>query len=208
MPNQKTPESGRKSAYVARNRAAILNATLVVLAEHGKEATVEQVAEQAQMALSTVYKHFKNKEELVIETILDSFEKWEAGVESQASQFKDPLERLVYPMRLFVRLNKTHPHHAQTLVNYFDVVAKIVPLLQNKLIGHIEELSKAKLVSIDDPSVAGRNMHAVMTFAIITQVTNPKSKESDGDSAVRVALSMLGISESKAKKLTETKINL
>lgn len=208
MPNQKTPESGRKSAYVARNRAAILNATLVVLAEHGKEATVEQVAEQAQMALSTVYKHFKNKEELVIETILDSFEKWEAGVESQASQFKDPLERLVYPMRLFVRLNKTHPHHAQTLVNYFDVVAKIVPLLQNKLIGHIEELSKAKLVSIDDPSVAGRNMHAVMTFAVITQVTNPKSKESDGDSAVRVALSMLGISESKAKKLTETKINL
>ena len=208
MPNQKTPESGRKSAYVARNRAAILNATLVVLAEHGKEATVEQVAEQAQMALSTVYKHFKNKEELVIETILDSFEKWEAGVESQASQFKDPLERLVYPMRLFVRLNKTHPHHAQTLVNYFDVVAKIIPILQSNLTGHIEELSKAKLVSVDDPSVAGRNMHAVMTFAVITQVTNPKSKESDGDSAVRVALSMLGISESKAKKLTETKINL
>ena len=208
MPYQKTPESGRKSAYVARNRAAILNATLVVLAEHGKEATVEQVAEQAQMALSTVYKHFKNKEELVIETILDSFEKWEAGVESQASQFKDPLERLVYPMRLFVRLNKTHPHHAQTLVNYFDVVAKIVPLLQSKLIGHIEELSKAKLVSVDDPSVAARNMHAVMTFAIITHVTNPKSKERDGDDSVRVALSMLGISESKAKKLTESKITL
>jgi AcrR family transcriptional regulator len=207
VPNQKTPESGRKSAYVARNRAAILNATLVVLAEHGKEATVEQVAEQAQMALSTVYKHFKNKEELVIETILDSFEKWEAGVESQASQFKDPLERFVYPMRLFVRLNKTHPHHAQTLVNYFDVVAKIIPLLQSKFIGHIEELSKTKLVSVDDPSVAGRNMHAVMTFAVIGQVINPKSKESDGDIAVRVALLMLGISEAKAKKLTESKIN-
>jgi hypothetical protein len=105
-------------------------------------------------------------------------------------------------------LNKTHPHHAQTLVNYFDVVAKIFPILQSKLIGHIEELSKAKLLSVDDPAVAGRNMHAILTFAVIAQVTNPKSKESDGDGAVRVALSMLGISETKAKKLTESTINL
>ena len=208
MPNKKKPETGRKSAYVARNRAAIINATLVVLAEHGKDATVEQVAEQAEMALSTIYKHFKNKEELVIETILDSFEKWETNVESQAQKFKDPLERFVYPMRLFVRLNKTHPNNAQTLVNYFDVIAKYVPILQSKLIGHIEELTKASLISPKDPAVAARNMHAVLTFAVITQVANPKSKESDGDAAVRVALSMLGISETKAKKLTESTINL
>jgi AcrR family transcriptional regulator len=207
VPNQKTPESGRKSAYVARNRAAILNATLVVLAQHGKEATIEQVAKQAEMALSTIYKHFKNKEELVIETILDSFEKWEAGAELQAQGFKDPLERFVYPMRLFVRLNRTHPHHAQTLVNYFNVVAKIVPILQSKLLGHIEELSKTSIISLKDPVAAARNMHAVLAFAVITQVTNPKSKESDGDDSVRVALSMLGISEAKAKKLTESKIN-
>jgi AcrR family transcriptional regulator len=207
VPNQKTPESGRKSAYVARNRAAILNSTLVVLAKHGKDATVEQVAEQAEMALSTIYKHFKNKEELVIETILDSFEKWEAGVELQAQGFKDPLERFVYPMRHFVRINRTHPHQAQILVNYFDVVAKITPILQSKLLGHIEELSKTSIISLKDPVAAARNMYAVLAFAVITQVTNPKSKESDGDDSVRVALSMLGISEAKAKKLTESKIN-
>ena len=89
MPTPKKPETGRKSAYVARNRAAILNATLVVLAEHGKEATVEQVAEQAQMALSTVYKHFKNKEELVIETILDSFENFSPPI---ATAYADKTE--------------------------------------------------------------------------------------------------------------------
>jgi AcrR family transcriptional regulator len=208
MPNRKTPEAGRKSAYVARNRAAILNATLVVLAERGKDATVEEVAEQAEIALSTVYKHFKNKEELIIETILDSFQKWEANAELKAKDIKDPLERFIYPMRLWMRLGETHPHHAKTLVNYYDVVAKIAMLLQAKIVNNIEELSKAKLITVDDPLVAGRNIYAVMTNTLYIQTTQPKSPANVGDNAIRVALSMLGISDAKAKKLTESKITL
>jgi AcrR family transcriptional regulator len=208
MPNRKTPEAGRKSAYVARNRAAILNATLVVLAERGKDATVEEVAEQAEIALSTVYKHFKNKEELIIETILDSFQKWEANAELKAKDIKDPLERFIYPMRLWMRLGETHPHHAKTLVNYYDVVAKIAMLLQAKIVNNIEELSQAKLITVEDPLIAGRNIYAVMTNTLYIQTTHPKSPANVGDNAIRVALSMLGISEAKAKKLTESKITL
>ncbi len=195
------PELGRKAAYVMRNRAALLHSTREVLAVKGQAATIEDIADHAQIAVSTVYKHFKDKDALISATILNAFAEWESWAESFALQSKDPLEQLVMPMRLFVRLNKTHPHHAQTLVNYFTVVARIVPQLQVKLIAHVTALNKAKLLKLDDPSAAVRNFHAVITFAVIDQVTNPKATEKDADQSVFAALALLGISEAQAKKL-------
>jgi hypothetical protein len=104
-------------------------------------------------------------------------------------------------MRLFVRLNKTHPHHAQTLVNYFAVVARIVPQLQVKLIAPVSALNTAKLLKLDDPAAAARHFHAVITFAVIEQVTNPKATEKDADESVYAALALFGIPEALAKKL-------
>ena len=195
------PELGRKAAYVMRNRAALLHSTQEVLAVKGQAATIEDIAEHAQIAVSTVYKHFKDKDALISATILNAFAEWESWAESLAVQSKDPLEQLVLPMRLFVRLNKTHPHHAQTLVNYFAVVARIVPQLQVKLIGHVTALNKAKLLKLDDPAAAARHFHAVITFAVIDQVTNPKATEKDADESVYAALALFGIPEAQAKKL-------
>ena len=184
-----------------RNRAALLHSTQEVLAVKGQAATIEDIAEHAQIAVSTVYKHFKDKDALISATILNAFAEWESWAESFAVQSKDPLEQLVLPMRLFVRLNKTHPHHAQTLVNYFAVVARIVPQLQVKLIAHVTALNKAKLLKLDDPAAAARHFHAVITFAVIDQVTNPKATEKDADESVRAALALFGIPEALAKKL-------
>ena len=198
------PELGRKAAYVLRNRAALLRSTEEVLAVKGQTATIEDIAEHAQIAVSTVYKHFKDKDALISATILNAFAEWERWAESLALQSKDPLEQLVLPMRLFVRLNKTHPNHAQTLVNYFGVAAQIVPQLQVKLIAHVTALNKAKLLNLDNPSAAAKHFHAVITFAVVDQVTNPKAIEKDGDEAVRAALRVLGIPDEIAIKLTQS----
>ena len=50
----KTPQTGRKSAYVARNREAILKAALTVFGREGAQATMDDVSAEAQMAMSTV----------------------------------------------------------------------------------------------------------------------------------------------------------
>jgi AcrR family transcriptional regulator len=198
------PELGRKAAYVLRNRAALLHSTQEVLAVKGQAVTIEDIAEHAHIAVSTVYKHFKDKDALISATILNAFAEWESWAESLAVQSKDPLEQFVLPMRLFVRLNKTHPHHARTLVNYFDVVAQIVPLLQVKLIAHISALNKSKLLKLDNPSDAAKHFHAIITFAVVEQVANPKATEKDGDESVRAALRLLGIPDELAIKLAHS----
>ena len=208
MPTTKklSPETGRKSAYVARNRMSIINAALEVFAENGLHTTMDQVAEASGMAMSTVYKHFKDKDELVATVLIEKFIEWEAWVTEKNAANTDPLEQLVFPMRMFVRMTQTHPNQAKVLVSHFGLMASITPMLEAQLINHIKDLKKAKILTLEDPTTVAKNMHAVLTFAVINQITNPKAAASDADLSIRTALSMLGISDAKAKKLTEAKL--
>jgi AcrR family transcriptional regulator len=209
MPTRKkSAATGRKSAYVARNRASIIDAALEVLAENGLHATMDQVAEASGMAMSTVYKHFKDKDELVATVMIEKFIEWEAWVTEKNASNTDPLEQLVFPMRMFVRMTQTHPSQAKVLVSHFGMIASITPMLQAQLINHVKSLTKTKILTLSDPTAAAKNVHAVLTFAVINQITNAKASVSDADVAIRTALSMLGITEAKAKKLTEAKLPL
>jgi AcrR family transcriptional regulator len=201
-----TPEAGRKSAYVARNRATIINAALEVLAENGLHATMDQVAEASGMAMSTVYKHFKDKDELVATVLLEKFMEWEAWVTEKNALNADPLEQLVFPMRMFVRIPQTHTSQAKVFVSHFGVIASITPMLEAQLIAHVKDLTKAKMLTAVDPKAAAKNLQAIIAFAVVNQVINSKFSVADADMAIQAGLSMLGISDAKAKKLTEAKL--
>lgn len=201
------PENtGRKAAYVARNRLALLKSTQEILATKGDAVTIEEIADHAQVAVSTIYKHFKDKDALISATILWGFKSWEEWALEQVADIEDPLEQLVTPMRLFVRVNQTHPHHARAVVNFFGLITKFAPQVQENLAVHIELLTKIKILEVEKPKSAASNIFAIMSFTLIEQTTNPKAKIADADLAIRSALSMLGISAPMAKKLTESKL--
>jgi AcrR family transcriptional regulator len=201
-----SPDKGRKAAYVLRNREALLRSTQEVLAVKGQAVTIEDIAGHAQVAVSTIYKHFADKEALISTTMLWGFAEWMTKVQSLGDHLTDPLEKLVLPMRLFVRAKTTHPDHAKNMVNFLEIATRFLPVLESELSEHIQDLTKAKLLTCDDPDVAARNLHAVLLSTLVNQVTNQKAKVEDADASIRVALSMVGISEAKARKLTESKI--
>jgi AcrR family transcriptional regulator len=208
-PDFSPPENtGRKAAYVARNRLALLKSTQEILAIKGDAVTIEDIAEHAEVAVSTIYKHFKDKNTLIEATLIWGFSNWEEWAWEQMDEVSDPLEQLVKPMRLFVRAHQTHPEHAQSIANFFTIIQKVIPQIQDNLRVHIELLDKVKILDVKDSKTAARNIQAVMTFAVIDQVINPKATIADADKAVQSALSMLGISEAKAKALTHSKLAL
>ena len=201
-----SPESGRKAAYVMRNRMALLRSTQEVLAIKGQAVTIEDIADHAQVAVSTIYKHFADKEALISATMLWGFAEWMTKVQSLGDDLTDPLEKLVLPMRLFVRVKSTHPSHARNIVNFLDITTQFLPILESELSQHIQDLTKTKLLNCNDPDVAARNLQAVLLSTVVNQVNNQKAKVEDADASIRVALSMVGISEAKARKLTESKL--
>jgi AcrR family transcriptional regulator len=200
------PDKGRKAAYVMRNREALLRSTQEVLAVKGQAVTIEDIADHAQVAVSTIYKHFSDKEALISATMLWGFAEWMTQVQTLGDDWADPLEKLVMPMRHFVRVKSTHPHHAHNMVNFLEITTQFIPVLESELSEHIQELAKAKLLVCDEPDVAARNLQAVLLATVVNQVTDQKAKVEDADASIRVALRMVGISEAKARKLTESKI--
>ncbi len=195
------PTQGRKAAYFARNRVALLKAGQAVLAEHGPDATIDQFADQAQMSISTIYKHFENKDALVeaaLVTAMSNWEEWMAGVMADVT---DPLEQLVTPIRLFLRMRTTHPRYAQLISRNLVAATSHVPALSVGFQEHVKALLKAGVLKFDNPELRIRNVSAAILSALQVQLFDPKSKDATADLTVEIALGMFGLTPAKAHKI-------
>lgn len=195
------PNAGRKSAYVARNRAALLRASQRVLAEIGPEASIDQFGEAAEVSVSTIYKHFDNKEALIAAAYIEAFHDWELWADELLKGVDDPLEELVMPMRLFLRVKKTHPVYAAMSARNLSDIPKYFHGTEEGLVEHIAELMKKKIIEIESPAIRIRSISACLLAGLADQLLNPAATEKDADATVEVILSILGITPAKAKKL-------
>lgn len=198
------PTQGRKAAYFARNRIALLKAAQAVLAEHGPDATIDQFADEAQISISTIYKHFDNKDALVeaaLVTAMTNWEEWMAGVMAEVA---DPLEQLVTPIRLFLRMRTTHPRYAQLVARNLVAVSTHTPALTMGIQAHVKQLLKAGVLKIDNPELRLRNLNAVIFSAMQAQLVDARSKDAAADIAVEIGLGMLGLTPAKAHKIMST----
>ena len=204
VPTRKSPppaNTGRKSAYVARNHVALLKAAQGVLAEIGPEASIDQFAEAAQISVSTIYKHFENKDALVAGAFVAAFRDWEIWADEVLKGLSDPLEELVAPMRLFLRLKQTHPLYAQMTARNISELPKYFPGTEEGLVLHVQELMAKKILVIENAPIRIRSVSACILAGVADQLFNPAAQESDADDSIEVILGILGISPAKAKKL-------
>jgi AcrR family transcriptional regulator len=211
MATRKSPTpaiTGRKSAYVARNRVALIKAAQQVLAEIGPDASIEEFAEAAQISVSTIYKHFENKDALIDAAFVEAFRDWEAWVDEALGNIKDPLEELVSPMRLFLRLKRTHPLYAGMSARNFPNLGKYLGANTENLQMHAKELHAAKIITCDNIPIRIRSISASLVAALGDQLFNPGAKEGDGDMAIEVILDLLSIPPAKAKKLAHSPLTV
>ena len=211
MPQTKkkpTPANvGRKSAYVARNRAHILKATIEVLASDEQNPSVELVSERAEIAMSTIYKHFKNRDELFAAAMGAAMDDWEIWAFSKIAQVSDPLEQLVLPMRMISRLKSTHPTYSKLIQNNLALAQTHLPII-GKFPQHIRDLSQAGVLKMDHPEIRIQNFQGLLFSIVVNQSNNPAASDADADLAIEIGLSILNISAARAKKLAHGKLNL
>ena len=198
--------TGRKSAYVARNRRALVLATQEVLATVGPEATIDEVAAQAQVSVSTIYQHFESKDVLFSFAISSAMSEWQEWALILAGTVADPLGQLILPMRLLMRIKQTHPLYASLITNNLSSIPALTPALASGLLSHVKELSRMGVLNIDHLELRVRNFSACMFEGIGNQLINPTAKPAEADISVEIALGILGVSEAKAKKFAHAKL--
>jgi AcrR family transcriptional regulator len=78
-------------ADARRNREAILRAARAIVAEHGVEAQIQDVARKAGVGVGTVYRHFPTKDALMGELMAQCMRE-NAAISREAAEIDDPWE--------------------------------------------------------------------------------------------------------------------
>jgi AcrR family transcriptional regulator len=172
-----------------------------VLAEHGAEASIDVFAQEAEISVSTIYKHFPNKEALIVEAFASAFHQWEADSDAVLQQISDPIEELVAPMRLFMRLKQTHPLFAAMVARNTGELPRAFGRTEEGLVLHIEELRKKKLLNFDHPEIRIRLISACLASTLAELIVNPAATERGADTAIEVILGLLEIPEEIARQV-------
>jgi AcrR family transcriptional regulator len=201
---KKAPEvakGGRKSAYVARNRNRIVQAAQQVMAESGTESTIEAVSEVAEIAVSTIYKHFETRDALFEAALAEAMYEWEIWAFDQADEASSELERFVKPVRLLLRIRESHPLYAKMIATNPATVLNAMPTLTAHMSKDARALAKAGLLVTDDFEVRLRNLQGALLQTFLYALTSPDLDFKEIDKALEVALGMIGIAPDQAKRL-------
>lgn len=92
MDEKKLP---RRERQKLAQRTEMLNAALELFSEKGyRNVSMHEIAEKAEFAIGTLYKFFKNKEELYQALLLDKFNKFREALTRAIEQSDDEVERL------------------------------------------------------------------------------------------------------------------
>ncbi len=135
---------GPKTAAVGRNREAtrnaILEATSQLIAERGVDGfAISEVAQRGQINRALIYHYFKNRDNLIFETIRHITYRYEAVAEGSGT---DPLERSI-------RMHIRHPEIARFFFQLF-LTDRPIPRLSGRITSAIEALQQLKLKHAPD----------------------------------------------------------
>jgi len=96
--------SSKTDRRVSRTRRQLRNALMALILERGYNAvTIEDITERADLGRTTFYLHFRDKEELLVESLEEIAEGLKAQVEITANMNLDAGERLVNPVAVVFR---------------------------------------------------------------------------------------------------------
>lgn len=205
MPSSKIgglPITGRKSAALIRSRLTILLAAQSVFATKGSAAAIEDIAAEAGVSVSTLYKHFANKEDLFQAAFKQAFTTWETWVAGTLTGDIEQLEGLIMPMRILVRSPETHPVFANMLSNNLGEVSGQLISFADSLHQNLKFLAKHKLVNSERLSARTELVMTILLHLVQKRVLQESYKATDADKDIAIAMQMLGIDAERVDQIT------
>ena len=201
MTDHPPANTGRKSKAVARNRARHLRSAQELIITVGPQATIEEFADHAEVAVATLYKHFGSKEGMVLAAVEDALQRWEQWMMQVVAPIGDPLEQLVASLRVMLRTRDTRPVEGAIMARAHQ--ANMAPLdhLGAGFQQHVALLVQHGLLPADHIDARARALLSVVSNEGVRQMTTPTATPEEADMALEWALPMLGISPAKAKRL-------
>ncbi|WP_199844678.1 TetR/AcrR family transcriptional regulator [Streptomyces sp. DSM 15324] len=108
--------SNRFERRRAETRGALVRAARQILAESGDtSASIQAIAERADVGFGSFYNHFDSKAELFETAVVDALEEFGQAFDERLKGIDDPAELLAAGFRLSARMADSHPELMQVL---------------------------------------------------------------------------------------------
>jgi AcrR family transcriptional regulator len=195
------PLKGRVALRQERNREALVQAGYRVMSEKGVDAaTMQEIAELADVGAGTVYSYFRSKEELAVSVMERVMRNLALRIESVTDTFADPAQIYAFGVRCVIEA-ATGDLRWKQLLNRPEVIADAMFRCMGPFaIRDLRNATKAGRLRVADAELTWK----MTTYAIIgvsLAVTQGELETCLLDEAVVRLLCMTGIGEVEAKEL-------
>ncbi|MEU5312603.1 helix-turn-helix domain-containing protein [Streptomyces sp. NPDC021562] len=110
------PPGNRFERRRAETRRALVRAARQILAESGDAgASIQAIAERADVGFGSFYNHFDSKAELFEAAVVDALEEFGQAFDERLTGIDDPAELVADGFRLSARMADSHPELMQVL---------------------------------------------------------------------------------------------
>ena len=187
--------------YTARQRATLIMAAKRALATIGPNATVEQLAELADVSPATVDNYFGNKESLLMTVLDQSLREWVDWAHGDIPK-GESLEVMIDVCRKLFRAGETHPEFSQILANALRDPDFVVEAVRDSALPALEHVALRGQLASDDFDQRAQ-LWANAVAAIVRDVhTTRKLSPSAADTSLAKALAIWDVSPETAKAIT------
>ncbi|MGY5014348.1 TetR/AcrR family transcriptional regulator [Streptomyces sp. 900105755] len=203
MPTSAPPRN-RFERRRAETRQALVRAARQILAETGDtSASIQAIAERADVGFGSFYNHFESKAELFDAAVTDALEEFGQVIDELVEGIDDPAELVAAGFRLAARMADSHP--------------ELMRILRDRGLAHIHSergLSPRALRDLErgiasgrftgtDPTTALSALGGTLLSLVALRLARP---DLDGDEAAAdlaaMGLRMLGLAPDDAHEVT------
>jgi AcrR family transcriptional regulator len=172
-------------------RQSILDAAAGLFAADGYEAfSLRQVAESIGYSATSIYLHFKDKDELLLHVVLEGFRGFGEALQAGYLSTDDPQERIHAIGRAYLRFGLDHPLHYRVMfMQNREMLAKKTLAGKESVIDSFAILKKAVIeamqagaIEVGDPNAASAlfwsGVHGIVSLTVaLGQLTNSQAEQ-------------------------------
>jgi AcrR family transcriptional regulator len=188
----------RRDRRKKRNRQALIDAGYRVIAEKGIDAaTMNEIAERADVGAGTAYNYFASKDDLAMSVLEQVMHRLALRIEAVTDTFADPGQVYAFGIRM-VMLAATTDQRWRWLLRRAEVIADAMYRVMGPFaIRDLRNAVAAGRYNVEDPEMAWRlATHAIVGFGLA--VCDGKLAPEKIDETVVDLLGMVGVPRDEA----------
>jgi AcrR family transcriptional regulator len=201
-------ERARKGRKSDRTRARLMDAAADAFARHGIEAaSVNAIAQAAEVSNGTFYNHFRDKDEIAAVVVFGIARELGRRVDDSMRDLDDAAERTSYGTRQIIAVATRIPSWGQVFIRSVWSLPELRREVSTFARADLERGVRDGVfkVEIDDLLV---DLFTSMVVMAVSRVLEGESQADLGSRVAELQLRMLGVSPARAKRIAYAPIQL